>query len=392
MKRLIAFLWLLSVGGSLSAFFLPNFHGARSLALGFSGRAGSLDTDAQELNPALWSQIALGLSGYQFQTTALSPGGFNEGWNDLRGMGGEGFLALSETRRADLWDRLRSPVPGRPALWGGERKRISGGAKGSAFSISWIDEALYVPVDSSLWSKNAAELTATDLAQLAIRRTGWNYVQYAASFAFPISASLNVGVTGRYLKGKGGTGQELLLGQGGLPSGRVRERLQVAWSSADSDFKKILFDASLSLAIGDSLLAGLVVENVLDGKVSLAGTEVAPPRRAIVALAFRPTPGWGFFLDSDVARSALFYTDWKSQPISFGIERSFFQQALSLRVGMRNDLSEEYFLGRKANVLFGLGIGIQLAQVVVDGALALDRDGRVRSVAVSGFLRFGKTN
>jgi len=172
----------------------------------------------------------------------------------------------------------------------------------------------------------------------------------------------------------------------------VRDRLKPAWTSADGDFHKIFMDASLSLALGSSFLAGVMVENVTRAKVSIADREIAPPRRATVGIAFRPTTEWGFFLDVDVAKTALFYATEKSQPISLGMERSFFNQALWLRIGLGNDLGEEYFLGRKSNMLYGLGIGIQLDKLVIDGALSLDRDGRVRSMAVSGFLRFGKTN
>ncbi|HNX97112.1 MAG TPA: hypothetical protein PKK12_05480 [Candidatus Aminicenantes bacterium] len=392
MKRLIVLFCLLGVGSRLPAFFLPTYHGARSLALGFSGLAYSLDTDAQGLNPAMLAQLSLSMTGYQYQTNSFSVSNFNEKWNELQGLGTQGFLALPAADRAELWTRLQASAGGRPGLWGGQRKRISGTSGSAAFSVSWIDEAVFVPTDSPLWAKDSGTVTAEDLTQLSVNWIGWSYVQYAASYSFALSRGVSLGVTGRYLKGQGGTGQEFMLGGSTLAGQTVRDRLKPAWTSADGDFHKIFMDASLSLALGSSFLAGVMVENVTRAKVSIADREIAPPRRATVGIAFRPTTEWGFFLDVDVAKTALFYATEKSQPISLGMERSFFNQALWLRIGLGNDLGEEYFLGRKSNMLYGLGIGIQLDKLVIDGALSLDRDGRVRSMAVSGFLRFGKTN
>jgi hypothetical protein len=183
-----------------------------------------------------------------------------------------------------------------------------------------------------------------------------------------------------------------LLGVSGLPAMEVADRLQASWSAADQDFSKLFLDASVGMSFGDSFAVALLLRNALRAGIQAAGRELASPRQATVGIAFRPRADWGVYLDVDVARSELYFASRTSQPISLGLEKGFFGNQMLLRVGMRNDLAESYFLGRKSNVLYGLGIGVQLAQLAVDASLALDRDGRIRSVAVSGFIRFGKTN
>ena len=47
--------------------------------------------------------------------------------------------------------------------------------------------------------------------------------------------------------------------------------------------------------------------------------------------------------------------------------------------------AQKYFLGRKAKVLYGIGLGFNLGNFLVDLALGLDRLGHVKNLAISGF-------
>ncbi len=50
-----------------------------------------------------------------------------------------------------------------------------------------------------------------------------------------------------------------------------------------------------------------------------------------------------------------------------------------------SDLAAKYFVGRKANVLYGFGCGFNLGNFLVDLALGLDPQGRVKNLGISGF-------
>jgi hypothetical protein len=67
------------------------------------------------------------------------------------------------------------------------------------------------------------------------------------------------------------------------------------------------------------------------------------------------------------------------------VEKGLFQNKLFLRAGFLSDLAAKYFLGRKANVLYGLGCGFNLGKFLVDIALGLDPQGRVKNLGISGF-------
>jgi hypothetical protein len=59
-----------------------------------------------------------------------------------------------------------------------------------------------------------------------------------------------------------------------------------------------------------------------------------------------------------------------------------------VRAGFLNDLTEKYFFGSKAGVLYGLGLGFNMKKFVVDVALGVDNSGNVKNLAISGFILF----
>jgi hypothetical protein len=67
------------------------------------------------------------------------------------------------------------------------------------------------------------------------------------------------------------------------------------------------------------------------------------------------------------------------------VEKGLFRNQLLLRAGLWSDLAAKYFVGRKANALYGFGCGFNLGKFLVDLALGLDPQGRVKNLGVSGF-------
>jgi hypothetical protein len=88
----------------------------------------------------------------------------------------------------------------------------------------------------------------------------------------------------------------------------------------------------------------------------------------------------------DLKKLDLLYNGQDMQPISFGIEKGFFKNKFFVRVGMLSDLAEKYFIGKKSNALYGLGVGFNMRKIIVDLAVGLDNDGTIKNLAVSGFI------
>jgi hypothetical protein len=67
------------------------------------------------------------------------------------------------------------------------------------------------------------------------------------------------------------------------------------------------------------------------------------------------------------------------------VEKGLFRNKLLLRAGMASDLAADYFVGRRASVLYGLGAGFNLGKFLIDLALAFDAHGQVKNLGFSGF-------
>ena len=128
-----------------------------------------------------------------------------------------------------------------------------------------------------------------------------------------------------------------------------------------------------------------MVKNVANPVISTAFSELRLARRLVGGLAFRPDGQLGIFLDIDVAKGDLYHNGQDAQPVSLGVEKGLFKNKLFLRAGFLSDLCAKYILGRKANVLYGLGFGFNLGNFLVDFALGLDNMGYVKNLAISGF-------
>jgi hypothetical protein len=90
----------------------------------------------------------------------------------------------------------------------------------------------------------------------------------------------------------------------------------------------------------------------------------------------------------DVAKSNRLYNGEEIQPLSFGIEKGFFENRFFVRAGFLSDLTEKHFFGSKSNVLYGIGLGFNMKRIVVDFAVGMNSSGTVKNLAISGFLIF----
>ena len=90
----------------------------------------------------------------------------------------------------------------------------------------------------------------------------------------------------------------------------------------------------------------------------------------------------------DITKTDLLFNGEEMQPISLGIEKSFFQNRLFVRAGLLTDLTESHLFGKKSGILYGTGLGFNMKRFIVDVGLGIDSTGSVKSLAISGFIMF----
>ena len=89
---------------------------------------------------------------------------------------------------------------------------------------------------------------------------------------------------------------------------------------------------------------------------------------------------------NDISQTDLLFDGNKMQPISVGVEKTFFNNSFSVRAGILNDLTEDHFFGKESNITYCLGLGFNMKKILVDLALGLDHSGSVSNLAISGFF------
>jgi len=365
--------------------FFPFFYGARSLALGYSSLAFNYDVNALYLNPALLTQLAVPLGGYQYGSSSLDFRDISGRLAAARAYDLEHFQALTMPNREAALAELNAAFGADAAINGFRMHGPGYAAKGYALSMVTVDAALVRPLANPVLAKPVAEVSDGDIASLRVRFTGFHYKDYSLAIAFPVSQGLAVGATLHYLKGKH-TVFDAALNAGPFAAGAsAADLLQSAWSDAGNGFTKFNFDLGAGLELGQHFKVGLVMKNVGNPVIDTAAGDLRLSRRLVAGLIFRPDNQLGIYLDVDLAASDLFHDGVEAQPFSLGLEKGLFQNKLFLRAGLLSDLAAAYFVGRKANVLYGFGCGFNLGNFLVDLALGLDPQGRVKNLAVSGF-------
>ncbi len=384
MKKIV-FLFMI-FGLFLSAYsFFPFFYGARSLALGYSSLAFNYDFNALYLNPALLNSLTTSLSGLQYQSSFLDFRDISDRLAAISVHDLKKFQDLDTGMQANLLAELKDIFSATTGISGFQNRNLGYAGKGYALALAHIDAAVAHPLENTVLDKAVGNITNADIASLQMRFIGFQYTDYSLSFALPISQWLAVGVAVHYLKGQNTEFSASITAEPFQSNADTKNLLQFAWSGAENDFSRLNFDLGVSADLGQYFKAGLMVRNAANPVISTAVSELRLARRLIGGLAFRPDSQLGLYLDIDVAKTDLYQNGQKAQPVSLGVEKGIFQNKLFLRVGFLCDLNAKYFIGRKANVLYGMGFGFNLGNFLADLALGLDPLGRVKNLGISGF-------
>ncbi len=370
----------------LTAFsFFPFFHGARSLALGYSSLAFNYDVNAIYLNPALLNSFTLPLGGYQFASSFVDYSDFGGQLQKISVVDLENFSALSMEQKTDLLERLKNIFADKNGINGFQSRNPGYAGKGYGLAVDFVDAAIVFPLANTVLAKPVEQIDNADIASLQMRFIGFHYTDYSVAYAFTLSRGVSLGASLHYLKGQASEFDVAIVHEPFQPDSGAREYLQYAWSGAEKSFSKVNFDLGISAELGAYFKAGLLVKNVANPVVATELRDLRLPRRLIAGLTFRPDGQLGISLDIDVAANDLYHNGQKVQPLSLGIEKGFFQNKFFLRAGFLNDLSQKYFFGRNAKIIYGIGLGFNLASFLVDVAIGMDGLGHVKNLGISGF-------
>lgn len=365
--------------------FFPFFYGARSLALGYSSLAFNYDVNAHYVNPALLSSLVVPLGGYQYATSSLDFRDIGGQLAEARSFDLEHFQDLAAGSRETALAALKAAFSADAAICGFRMRGPGFAGKGYAIALATVDAAVVRPLANAALDKPAAEVSDADIASLRVRLTGFQYSDYSLAVSFPVSQVMAVGATLHYLKGKN-RAVDATLGAGPFtPDATAADLVEAAWSGAEYDFSKINIDLGAALELGPYFKAGLVVKNAGSPVIATAAGELPLARRLVAGLAFRPDAQLGIYLDIDLAKDDLYLGGEEAQPFALGVEKGLFRNKLFLRAGLWSDLAAKYFVGRKANALYGFGCGFNLGKLLIDLALGLDAQGRVKNLGISGF-------
>ena len=365
--------------------FFPFFYGARSLALGYSSLAFNYDFNAIYLNPALLHSLPASLGGYQYQSSFLDYQDAAGKWAGISAYDLQNFQDLDTETKSLLLGKLNEVFAAKAGISGFQFRNPGYAGKGYALAVAQVDAAVIFPLANTVLAKPPGDITNDDIASLQMRFIGLHYTDYSLAFAFSLGQGVSLGTTVHYLKGQNSEFNAALTSAPFQPGATTKDFLQFAWSGAEKDFSKLNFDIGVSADLGQYFKAGLMVRNVANPVIATAFGELRLARRLVGGLAFRPDSQFGIFLDIDVAKGDLFHNGQEVQPLSLGLEKGLFQNKLFLRAGFLGDLNAKHFLGRQANILYGMGFGFNLGNFLVDLALGLDHLGHMKNLGISGF-------
>jgi len=365
--------------------FFPFFYGARSLALGYASLAFNYDFNAIYINPALLNSLKVSLGGYQYQSSFLDSQDAAEKWAEISAYDLENFQDLDAESKSQLFDKLDDVFAAKAGISGFQFRNPGYAGKGYALAVAQVDAAVIFPLANDVLAKPLADISNADIASLQMRFIGFHYTDYSLAFALNLGQGVAMGATVHYLKGRNAEFNTSITSAPFQAGADSKDFLQFAWSGAEKNFSRLNVDVGISADLGLYFKAGLMVRNVANPVIATGLSELRLARRLVGGLAFRPDSQLGIFLDIDVAKGELFHNGQDAQPVSLGVEKGLFQNKLFLRAGFLGDLSSKYFLGRKANVVYGLGFGFNLGNFLVDFALGLNHSGHMKNLGISGF-------
>ena len=384
MKKYAIVCFLLCICRPAFSFF-PFFFGARSLSLGYASVAFNYDVNSIYLNPSILSLLNYSASGYQYEYGYRD---YRNGAETLSGVLGSdlrNFESLPTQEKIDILAKLNEIFSAKEGMQGFRYNNPGVAGHGFGFSLLTVDAALMNPVSNDILQKGADAVTNADIASLKMNFIGLHYKQYSFAVAFSLTQGVNAGITLHYLKGQISEFTSSLLEP---PFGKdvtPKEYLAYGWEQAASELNRINFDLGLSADIGQYFKLGLAVRNALEPTINTSVRDVKLERRYIAGIAFRPSARWGIYLDADLKKSDLYLNGNDAQPVSLGVEATLFKGKLSLRAGLLNDLTEKYFFGSHSNILYGLGMGFNLSNFLIDAALGVDRSGHIQNLGLSAF-------
>jgi hypothetical protein len=354
------------------------------MALGYGGTALSYDVNALFLNSANLTAQVVPVSGYQFQYNYLEYLDFNELLSDTLSYDLANFESLALEQKTDLVNGLAQVFDSKFGFYGSQGNVPGFVSRNFGFSASFVKTAVVHPVQSDIFGKDINEITNADISSLNMNFIGLNYRKFTFAYAARMTQTVSVGVSLHYLKGNAREFRRSIVDSTFQSNNDSKDYLEVAWDEADQGFSKIIADISAVMDIGRFFRVGVVMRNFGSPTIKLDDAELTINKRIIAGIAFRPKPEWSIYLDVDIDKGDLLLNGNEMQPISIGVERSFFNNTFFLRMGMLNDLTEKKFLGSDSSALFGFGLGFNMSNIMVDAALGLDSGGALKSLAISG--------
>lgn len=367
---------------------IPAGAGARSLGLGYAGRAFSYDTNIIFNNPSLIYSIPYGMTGYQYQNSYLGYKGFDDTLSSVLDYNLSQFENLSSADKVDAFSQLEELFTSQAGMFGFTANLPAFVGRGYGISYSVVDTSFINPIapDDGFFDQSPDDVTNTDIESLRMNFLGLHYKRVSLSYGFPLMKGLMFGVTLHYLNGQVTEFTAPITSDTFMVDNKARDYLRETWELADTDFSKVVSDFGFSIDVGRFFKGSVVMKNAMKPKIETPTRTLSLEQRIIAALAFRPTQDWGIYIDADLVKRDIYYNGEEFQPISVGIEKGFFNNTLFARVGMLNDLTDSHFWGSNSNALYTVGIGFNMRNILVDAAMALKDDGTIKCIAISGFF------
>ncbi len=369
---------------SLNA-IIPYFYGARSLSLGMSSSAFNYDINSIFINPALLSELKIPMAGYQYQSGNLAYKNFYDVLSGLDLERLKNYSTIDSETRKSLTSSLKTLFSSKFGLVGFNSNIPGFAVKRYGFSVSFYNLTIINP-DRTNDPGSQGEILTDEMAEnLKMIFTGLNYKKYSLAYGVDISRNINIGVAIHYLNGKISVSRKSLTDEIFLQNKSEKDLTSSGWSDPEHKFGKLIADISLNSTIGNSFKLAIIVKNVGDPKIEAGSDTLEVKQRIIAAAAFRPDNRIGIYIDVDLKKRNIYFDKDDIQPVSMGVEKLFSNGKFMVRAGLMSDLTEHYLFGKRANILYGLGFGFNTGKFLVDGAVGLGNDGKVRSLAVSGF-------
>lgn len=367
---------------------IPAGAGARSLGLGYAGRAFSYDTNIIFNNPSLIYSIPYGITGYQYQNSFLAYKGFADTLSSVLDYNLSQFENLSSADKDIAFSQLEELFSSKAGMFGFTANLPAFMGRGYGIAYSVIDTSFINPIvpGDGFFDQSPGDVSNSDIQSLQMNFLGLHYKQLSLSYGFPLMKGIMFGVTLHYLNGQVTDFTSPITSSTFVPDNKARDYLKETWKLADTDFSKIVSDLALSIDVGRYFKGTVVLKNAGNPEIKTPSRTLSLEQRIIAALAFRPTEDWGIYIDADITKTDLYHNGGEFQPISLGIEKGFFKNTFFARVGMLNDLTDSHFWGSKSNAMYTFGIGFNMKNILVDAALAFKDDGTIKCIAISGFF------